>query len=94
MAVLNKLIVKNTEYNKSNSPIALLSILSCLHDLTWVLPHIRTAVALGFIIWLFRAGQGRFRRLCYQTRWGLMDDFRVAKSADFIYEVGNVFLRL
>ena len=33
-------------------------------------------------------------RLCYQTRWGLMDDFRVAKSADFIYEFGNVFLRL
>ena len=53
MAVLNKLIVKNTEYNKSKSPIAILSILSCLHDLTWVLSHIRTAVALGFIILLF-----------------------------------------
>ena len=49
MVVLNKLIVKNTEYNKSKSPIAILSILSCLRDLTWVLPHIRTAVALGFI---------------------------------------------
>ena len=23
-----------------------------------------------------------------------MEDFRVAKSTDFIYEVGNVFLRL
>ena len=42
--------------NKSKSPVAILSILSCLHDLTWVLPHIMTAVALGFIIWLFRAG--------------------------------------
>ena len=29
------------------SPVAILSILSCPHDLTWVLPHIRTAVALG-----------------------------------------------
>ena len=28
------------------SPVAVLSILSCLHDLTWILPHIRTAVAL------------------------------------------------
>ena len=55
MVVLNKLIVKNTEYNhdnKSKSPVAILSILSCLHDLTWVLPHIMTAVALGFIIFL------------------------------------------
>ena len=51
MVVLNKLIVKNTEYIKSKSPIAIVSILSCLHDLTWVLPHIRTAVALEFIIW-------------------------------------------
>ena len=32
--------------------------------------------------------------LCYQTRWGLMEDFRVAKSTDFLHEVGNVFLRL
>ena len=30
-----------------NNHAAILSILSCLHDLTWVLPHIRTAVALG-----------------------------------------------
>ena len=30
----------------------------------------------------------------YQTRWGLMEDFRVAKSTDFLYEVENVFLRL
>ena len=49
MVVLNKLIVKNTEYNKSKSPIAILSILSCLHDLTWVLPHIRTDLLLGFL---------------------------------------------
>ena len=33
------------------SPVAILSILSCFHDLTWVLPHIGTAVAVGFIIW-------------------------------------------
>ena len=29
------------------SPVAIISILSCLHDLTLILPHIRTAVALG-----------------------------------------------
>ena len=29
------------------SPVAILAILSCLHDLTWILPHIKTAVALG-----------------------------------------------
>ena len=30
------------------SPVAILSILSCSHDLPWVLPHIRMVVALGF----------------------------------------------
>ena len=32
------------------SPIAILSILSCLHDLTWVLPHIMLSDLLfGFL---------------------------------------------
>ena len=94
LAQFIKLIVKTLSIINHKSHVAIFSILSCFHDLIWVLPHIRTAVALGFIIWLFRAGYGRFRRLCYQTRWGLMKDFRVAKSTDFLYEVGNVFLRL
>ena len=43
-------------------------------------------------IWLVRAVQGRVRRFCDQTGWALMADFRDAKSADFLYEVGNVFV--
>ena len=35
---------------------------------------------------------GRSHHLCYQTKWGLMDDFRDAKSAEFLYEVENVFV--
>ena len=32
-----------------------------------------------------------FRRLCCQTKWGLMEDIRVAKSTDILFAVGNVF---
>ena len=35
-----------------------------------------------------------FRRLCYQTRWGLLKDVSDAESADFLYEVVNVFVPL
>ena len=76
------------------SPVAILFILSCPHDLTWVLPHNKTVVALGSYYLAFWGRLGTFSRLCYLTRWGLMEDFRVAKSTDFLYEVGNVFLRL
>ena len=42
------------------SPVAILSILSCLHDLTRVLPHIRTAVALGSYYFAFQGRLGTF----------------------------------
>ena len=32
---------------------AILFISSCSYDLTWVLPHIRTVVALGFFFFFF-----------------------------------------
>ena len=51
-----QIMCKTQSIINHKSPVAILSILPCFHDLTWVLPHIRTAVALGFIIWLFRVG--------------------------------------
>ena len=41
-------------------PVAILSILSCLHDLTLVLPHIRTAVDLGSYYLAFKGRLGTF----------------------------------
>ena len=45
----------NFIWNNLNSHVAILSIVSRFHDVTWVLPHTRTAVALGIrFIWTFR----------------------------------------
>ena len=57
---LNKLKVKIVSIINQKSPVAILSILSCFHDLTWVLPHIRTAVALGFYYLAFYSRLGTF----------------------------------
>ena len=65
MVVLNKLIVKTLSIINHKSPVAILSIISCFHDLTRVLPHIRTAVALGFIILgLFAPSRGTQGKKC------------------------------
>ena len=42
------------------SPVAILSILSCLHDRTWILPYNRTAVALGSYYLAFYGQLGMF----------------------------------
>ena len=42
------------------SHIAVLPILSCFHDLTWVLPHVRTAGALRFYYLAFQGRLGTF----------------------------------
>ena len=130
MVVLNKLRVKNIEYDKCKFIFKLkyFVCVSCRAWLAWLIIIImimimchyyrfnvtflcRTITShlslyypyyhafmiwLGYyhisgrlllsdlIIWLFRAGWRRFRRLCYQTRWGFMGDFRVAKSTDFL----------
>ena len=56
-----------------------------------VLPHIGTALALAFFIWPFREVSVAF---VIRRGGGIMGDFRNDKSTDFLYEVGNVFLRL
>ena len=78
MVALNKLRAKTTEYNKSVTCRYIIHIIMP----SWVLPHIKTVVALGSYY------------LAFWTRWGLMEDFRIAKSTDFLHEVGNVSLRL
>ena len=62
MVALNKLRVKTTEYNKSVTCryITILVIISCPHDLTWVLPHIKTVVALGSYYLAFWGRLGTF----------------------------------
>ena len=52
MVALNKLRIV--------SPVAILFILSCPHDLTWVLPHIETVVALGSYYLAFWGRLGTF----------------------------------
>ena len=59
MVALNKLRAKTTEYNKSVT-CRLLFILSCPHDLTWVLPHIKTVAALGSYYLAFWGRLGTF----------------------------------
>ena len=46
--------------NNHKLPVAILSILSCRHDPTWVLSHIWTAVALGSYYLAFQGRLGTF----------------------------------
>ena len=59
MVALNKLRAKTTEYNKSVTCRYIIHIIMP-HDLTWVLPHIKTVVALGSYYLAFWGRLGTF----------------------------------
>ena len=52
--------IKGVCFNIIHGTVAILFILSCPHDLTWVLPHIRMVVALGSYYLAFDGRLGTF----------------------------------